>query len=58
MYCVQWWKGMKFKEISEAYASYVRKNYGNAYIVFDGYDEAISTKSNTQGRNLKVHHKI
>ena len=49
---------MKFKEISEAYASYVRKNYGNAYIVFDGYDEAISTKSNTQGRNLKVHHKI
>ena len=53
---------MKFKEISEAYASYVRKNYGNAYIVFDGYDEAISTKSNAHAnkveRNLKVHHKM
>ena len=53
MYCVQWWKGMKFKEISEAYASYVRKNYGNAYIVFDGYDEAISTKSNTHATRSK-----
>ena len=37
---------MKFKEISEAYVSYVRKNDGNEYNVFCGYDEVISTKSN------------
>ena len=37
---------MKFKEISEAYVSYVRKNNGNEYNVFRGYDEVISTKSN------------
>ena len=26
MYHVYWWKGLKFKEISVAYVSYVRKN--------------------------------
>ena len=30
MYRVRWWEGMRFKEISEANVSYVRKNYGNA----------------------------
>ena len=44
---------MKFKEISEAYVSRVRKKYGNAYIVFDGYDEAISTKLNVHATRSK-----
>ena len=44
---------MKFKEISEAYVSRVRKKYGNTYIVFDGYDEAISTKLNVHATRSK-----
>ena len=31
----------EIQRISEAYVSYIRKNYGNAYIVFNGYDEVI-----------------
>ena len=31
----------EIQRISEAYVRYIRKNYGNAYIVFNGYDEVI-----------------
>ena len=41
---VYWVKGMAFKEIVKTYVEYVKKNYGFAYVVFDGYDS--STKSN------------
>ena len=46
MYRVGCWRGMKLKEISEGHVSDVTKKCGNAYIVFDGYDEAILTKPN------------
>ena len=46
--------------ISEAYVSYIRKNYGNKYIVFDRYDEVIQQNQihMQQDWNLKVHHKM
>ena len=37
---------MKLKEISEGHVSDVTRKCGNAYIVFDGYDEVILTKPN------------
>ena len=46
IYRLHLWKSVKFKEISEEYVSYVRKNNGNEYNVFSGYDEVISAKSN------------
>ena len=46
MYRVRCWSGMKLKEISKGHVSYVTKKCGNAYIVFDGCDEAILTKPN------------
>ena len=53
LYRVHWQKGMKFKEIAETYVRYVRKNYGDAYLVFDGYDDKISTKSNAHAIRSK-----
>ena len=43
----------EIQRISETYLRYVRKNYGNAYIVFYGYDEAISAKSNAYATRSK-----
>ena len=47
---VHWVKGMKFHEVAEAYVNYVRRNYGTAFIVFDGYESALSIKSNEHAR--------
>ena len=48
---VGWKKGMTFQEIAEAYVTYVRRKYGNTYVVFDGYeDRCISVKSNEHAR--------
>ena len=46
---VCWSKGMKFSEIRKLYTSYVRKHYGDAVVVFDGYKNE-STKSYEQRR--------
>ncbi|KAG1652404.1 DNA replication complex GINS protein SLD5 [Nymphon striatum] len=43
---VHWVKGMKFNEVAKAYVNYIRRNYGSAFIVFDGYDSPESIKSN------------
>ena len=47
---VHWRKRMKFSEIAEAHVSYVRNNYGQTHIVFDGYEDTMSTKSNEHSR--------
>lgn len=41
---VCWIKGMSFSEIGKLYVDYIRKHYGKATVVFDGYKE-LSTKS-------------
>ncbi|KAG1668548.1 Protein FAN [Nymphon striatum] len=43
---VHWVKGIKFNEVAKAYVNYIRRNYGSAFIVFDGYDSPESIKSN------------
>jgi hypothetical protein len=43
---VHWVKGMQFAKVAEAYVSYVRRHYGQAKIVFDGYEDQMSIKAN------------
>jgi len=43
---VHWVKGMQFTKVAEAYVSYVRRHYGQAKIVFDGYEDQMSIKAN------------
>ena len=50
---VHWQKGMILKEVTEAYVSYANNNYGIAHVVFYGYDDTMSTKSNEHSRRLK-----
>ena len=42
---VRFHKGIKIKEIAMIYVDYVRKHYGSSFIVFDGYETAISKSS-------------
>jgi hypothetical protein len=46
---VRWSKGLKFKDIQHAYVRYVRRHYGSAFIVFDGYGTA-TTKGSEHAR--------
>eukprot|EP00794_Sanderia_malayensis_P012470 gene12470-13758_t len=41
---VCWINGMTFSDIGRLYVAYIRKHYGKATVVFDGYQE-LSTKS-------------
>ena len=43
---VPWSKGMVFNKVTEAYVSYVRRHYGRAKLVFDGYEDPMSIKGN------------
>ena len=43
---------MKFKDIAASYMNYVKKHYGTASIVFDGY-EGPTTKDNDHARREK-----
>ena len=40
---IPWVKGLTYLEISKSYRNYVLSKYGEAIVVFDGYDLA-STK--------------
>ena len=51
---VHWRKGATFKEIIESYRSYVRKHYDNCSVVFDGYDNTTSIKSNEHARRIAL----
>ena len=46
---VCWIKGMTFSEIGTLYVNYVTKHYGDATVVFDGYEDA-TTKSSEHKR--------
>ena len=51
---VHWIKGTRFKKVILAYVTYVRKNYGNCFIVFDGYESATSVKSNEHAMRMAM----
>ena len=52
---VNWKKGMTFKEITQNHVSYVKSNYGSCFVVFDGYNNPTSIKSNEHQRRQKTH---
>ena len=43
---VPWSKGMRFDEIANSYVNYVRRQYGQARIIFYGYEDQMSIKAN------------
>ena len=49
---IPWQRGSTFESIVDSYADFVTKNYGEAVVVFDGYDE-FSTKDMTHRRRSK-----
>ena len=49
---IPWVKGSTYLEISKSYRNYVLSKYGEAIVVFDGYDLA-STKDLTHNRCSK-----
>ena len=51
---VSWKKGMTFKEIASYHVNYVRANYGTCHVVFDGYNNPTSIKSNEHERRKKT----
>ena len=49
---IPWGKGATFKQICSVYTEYVTRKYGNAIVVFDGY-QGKSTKDMTQKMRIK-----
>ena len=49
---IPWQIGDTYKSILQRYTSYVKKRYGKAVIVFDGYTSGPSTKDGTHQRRL------
>ena len=49
---IPWTRGATYKEICTVYTSYVKKKFGEAIVVFDGYD-GTSTKDMTHRRRAK-----
>ena len=47
---INWKKGALYSEIADSYVNFVKSNYGEALIVFDGYLSGPSTKDNTHLR--------
>ena len=41
----RWFKDSTFNALAQLYESYIRRHYGSAHVIFDGYKYA-STKSN------------
>ena len=50
---IPWNKSSTFSEILKAYSNYVLRKYGEAIVVFDGYEVA-STKDSTHMRRSKA----
>ena len=50
---VRWGKGCSFGEITDMYTNYLRKNFRNLTIVFDGYEQ-LSTKDHEHARRCCV----
>ena len=52
IHSIPWVRGSIYKDVCTLYTNYVRRKYGNAIIVFDGY-EGLSTKNITHQRRTK-----
>ena len=50
--CIPWSCRATYRDIYKKYTKYVTKNYGEAMVVFDGYD-GTSTKDMTHQRQSK-----
>ena len=48
-----WTTGATFGQICLAYASYVKAHFGNATVVFDGYEDSPSTRDQTHLKRSK-----
>ena len=44
---ITWLRGTTYRDIYTQYITYVRRRYGNAIVVFDGYEAGTSTKDMT-----------
>ena len=47
---VRWVKGESYRKTALNYAEYVRKKYGECYIIFDGYSTSATTKGHEHQR--------
>ena len=47
---LQWQRGTTYNDICMQYTNYVTRKYGHAFIVFDWYQEGLSTKDGTHER--------
>ena len=51
---LKWTDGSTYNSIADAYASFTVDVYGNATVVFDGYDGGPSTKGNAHQRRTRT----
>ena len=51
---LKWTDGSTYNSIADAYASFTVDVYGNATVVFDGYDGGPSTKDNAHQRRTRT----
>ena len=52
LHCITWHIGNTYEKISQDYSNYVTKKYGQAVVVFDGYQAGSSTKDSTDRRRI------
>ena len=53
MHWITWHRGTTYRGICTQYITYVRRWYGNATVVFDGYEAGTSTKDMTHKRRTR-----
>lgn len=53
---LKWTEGSTYSSIATTYASFTVRHYGNATVVFDGYDGGPSIKDNTHQRRSRSQH--
>ena len=46
---------MRYSAICDLYVEYVKSNYKNAIVVFDGYEGGPSAKDNTFKKNRRLY---
>lgn len=54
MYRIPWPPKATYKEVYTAYETYVKSKYGNAVIIFDGYDGGASTKDEVHKKRVSI----
>ena len=51
---LRWLKGSTYKDLTQSYVSYVCHHYNTATIVFDGYSNPLSMKTNARTRRSAI----